>query len=1158
MQKKITKDFVEKKTWIKPTKIVKNRVFFTEAETQPTSDLIAVQKDSFKDFIDNSIKEQLSETFPIQDFSWKRLEVNILNHWLEEPKISAYQARKKNWTYDSIIKWRVQLINKETWEIKEQDVLLWTIPLMTEKWSFVVNWIERVVVNQLVRSPWAFFWRSDTVPWKFNLKIIPKRWAWVEVETDKKWVLYAKIDRKRKFPVTQLLRVFWMSDKDMIKEFAVKWLWVESDHIHLTLEKDNAKSLAESIQSVYRKIRPWDLATVENAKAFVEEMFLTFDKYDFWVIARYKLNKRFNLNKSEEEKNRFFQIDEFKLMMKELIRLNTEWWEWDDIDHLANRRVRSVWELISAKFRIWLTRMERIVKDRMTILEPDQLAPMQLINARPLSAALREFFVWSQLSQFMDQTNPMSELLHKRRLSAMWPWWLVRERAWFEVRDVHPSHYWRICPISTPEWPNIWLVLHFANYWRVNKYWFIETPYRLVKNTVKNWKEAIWRIIRKDEYWQKAWTVITEAILKKIKDKTISVTPYLSDEVAFYDAESEQDFVIAQANSEIDENWNFKHAIIAARKAWHPTTVPSFELTHIDVTPKQIISEWTSMIPFLEHDDNTRASMGSNMIKQWVSLVTTDSPVVWTWIEWIVAEHTWQLFMAKWEWKVSHADAQKIVVIYKDWEKVEYKLDNYERTNQWTAFHMKCVCSEGQKVEKWDILADWASVQWWEIATWRNLLVAYMTWKWYNYEDAIIISDRVWRDSLFDSVHIKEYTVDIRDTKLWAEQMTRDIPNVSETKLKDLDLDGIVRIWATVREWSILVWKITPKWETEQTPEERLLQAIFWEKAKDVKDTSLKVAWWEWWKVIDVQIFSKENWDELWVWVIRKIRVFVAQTRKLQVWDKMAWRHGNKWVVSKIVPQADMPFLPDWTPMDIILNPLWVSSRMNIWQILETHLWMAADKIWIKIATPALDWIKPAVIKEIMVSAWLPEDWKFQLYDWMTWEPFAYKTTVWINYMMKLHHLVEDKLHARSVWPYSLVTQQPLWGKAQHWGQRFWEMEVWALEWYWASHTLQEMLTIKSDDVLWRARAYEDIVKLQEIRKPSIPESFNVLAHELQALWLNVELGSPDWEEITLKELEESDVTKDADEVVETEKVSDLTVESNETEQQIEENINHW
>lgn len=1096
---------------VKVSKIEDNRLFFTEKEVYPFPDLLDVQKKSFQDFLSNWIKDLIDEVSPILDFSWKKLELIILDHKIENPKYSAREARKKNLSYEALIVSHVQLINKETWEIKEQDIFLGTVPLMTDKWTFIVNWIERVVVNQLVRSPWAFFSKSPAAPWMYNVKIIPKRWAWLELETDKKWVIYAKIDRKRKFPVTQLLRIMWFeTDRKIIDTFSIPWLWVESDFINATLEKDNARSVWDAYQSIYRRVRPWDLATMENARLFIESMFFENSKYDMWPIARYKLNKRFwfKLDGTKKE-NLVFQASDFAAVVQELIRLNNEWWDSDDIDHLSNRRVRSVWELIANKFRIWLMRMERIVKDRMTIIESEHLAPVQLINSRPVTASLREFFVWSQLSQFMDQTNPLAELAHKRRLSAMWPWGLSRERASFEVRDVHTSHYWRICPIATPEWPNIGLVLHLASYAKVNKYWFIETPFRSVRKIVKNEKEAIWRMLAKSYTSGTAiWDIITDKVLEKIKDKEIEVRPFITDEVCYYDADNEAGLVIAQANSNIDKNWNFLDDLVATRINWEPVFADVFDVTNIDISPKQIVSEFTALIPFLEHDDNTRASMGANMIRQAVSLIKPEAPFIWTWLEWEIARWTWQSFVAKNKWKVIFADWKRVEIMYDNWKKDDIYLDNYLKSNQWTAMHMKCKVVSWQFVTKWDVLVDWSSVQAWELALWQNILVAYMPWRWYNFEDAIIISNRVLEESMYDSVHVKEYIADIRDTRLWPEQTTRDIPNVWETRLKNLDNDWIIRVWATVTEWDILAWKITPKWETEQTPEERLLQAIFWEKAKDIKDTSLRVWWWELWKVVDVQVFRRSNWDELPVWVIKQVRVYIAQTRKLQVWDKMAWRHWNKWVVSKIVPREDMPFLADWTPIDIILNPLWVASRMNIWQIFEAHLGLAAKMLWIKIASPALHWIKPDSIEKLMKDAWTTD--KMQLFDWRTWEPFVYKTTVWIKYMFKLWHLVEDKIHARSVWPYSLVTQQPLWWKAQHWWQRFWEMEVWALEWYWAAHTLQEMLTIKSDDVMWRARAYEDIVKWEKIRKPSIPESFNVLAYELRWLCLNVDLMKVD------------------------------------------------
>ena len=1138
------------------SKIENDRIFLTEGLNYPFPDLLEVQKRSFDDFISNWIADLIEEINPITDFSWKKIELKILNHKIEKPKYSAAMARKKNLSFESLITSHVQLTNKETWEIKEQDIFLWTIPLMTDKATFIVNGIERVVVNQLVRSPGAFFSKSQTAPGKFNVKIIPKRWAWLEIETDKKWVLYAKIDRKRKFPITQMIRILGFdTDKKIIEEFATQGLWVESDCIYTTLEKDPAKTPGDAYQSIYRKIRPWDLATIENAKLFIEQMFFDHSKYDMWPIARYKLNKRFWINGSSKKEDLTFKIEDFTLILKELLNLNNEWWSWDDIDHLSNRRVRSVWELVSNKFRVWLMRMERIIKDRMTIIESEQLTPIQLINSRPVTAALREFFVWSQLSQFMDQTNPLAELAHKRRLSAMWPWGLSRERASFEVRDVHTSHYWRICPIATPEWPNIWLVLHLASYAKVNEYWFIETPFRTIWHSVKNWKEAIWKILAETTNWIKKWTIISKDSISKIKEKEINVKPYISDEVLYYDADSERDLIIAQANTQIDNNWNLVQDLTAVRLNWNPTFVDTNQCTHIDISPKQIVSEFTALIPFLEHDDNTRASMGANMIRQSVSLVRPEAPLVWTWLEWMIAEATGQKISAKDDWKVLYADWKRIEVMYNNWEKAEYQLDNYIKSNQWTVLHSKCAVSTNQEIEKWDVLANWSSVEWWELAIGQNLLVAYMTWRGYNYEDAIIISDRVITNNLFDSIHIKEYISDIRDTKLWPEQTTRDIPNVWEAKLNNLDKEWIVRIWAYVKEWDILVWKITPKWETEQSPEERLLQAIFWEKAKDIKDTSLRLGWWEWWKVVDIQIFDRSKWDELSVWIIKQVRVYIAQTRKLQVWDKMAWRHWNKWVVSKIVPREDMPYLKDGTPIDIILNPLWVASRMNIGQIFETHLWWTAQKLWIKIATPALNWIKPDQIISIMKDAWTED--KVQLFDWRTWEPFAYNTTVWIKYLLKLWHLVEDKIHARSVGPYSLVTQQPLWWKAQHWWQRFWEMEVWALEWYWAAYTLQEMLTIKSDDVMWRARAYEDIVKWQKIRKPSIPESFSVLIHELRGLCLNIDLmqiKKKSWEMIHLniKSIEKS---HDFEEIKSKDEIEELKIVETETDTEIEKEL---
>lgn len=1143
------------------------RLFFTEKEDYPFPNLIEVQLDSYTWFLNEGLKELMEEISPIEDFSGKKMALHIISHEIEAPKYTPKYAKRKNVTFEAAVKARVQLVNKETGEIKEQDVYLGNVPMMTDKGTFIINGIERVVVNQLVRSPGAFFSASSAVPGKFNVKIIPRRGAWLEIETDKKGVIYAKIDRKRKFPVTQLLRIFGSkTDKQILREFEDVLQPGIENFILATLEKDTAKTEGEAYQSIYKKIRPGDLATPENAKALIYAMFFDYKRYDMGPVARYKLNKRFGFNLEDSIETRVLQVNDFSAILKHLIKLNQGIGQGDDIDHLSNRRVRSVGELVQNKYRIGLMRMERIVKDRMTVMDLEQVTPVQLINARPITAAMREFFASSQLSQFMDQTNPLSELAHKRRLSAMGPGGLSRERASFDVRDVHASHYGRICPIATPEGPNIGLVLHLATYARVNKHGFIETPFTTVKHSVHISKTAkkdlINRILNEDlpkikaKAGDKIDEKLADAIIASGSKEVLTYTYVDHSDSAYYDADSEVGLVIAQANSPLDEHDNFLQSSVAVRHNGEPTFVDVKKVTHIDVSPKQILSEGTALIPFLEHDDNTRASMGSNMQRQAVALMSPQAPLVGTGLEGMVARQSGQAIVAREKGEVLFADASEVRVMYSDGKQETYELDMYKRSNQTTSIHMKVRVITGQKLQPDDVIADGASVEKGELALGRNLLVAYMPWRGYNFEDAVIISDRVVRNGFYDSIHIEEYVVDIRDTKLGPEIMTRDIPNVGEAKLKDLDADGIVRIGAFVKEGDILVGKITPKGETELTPEERLLQAIFGEMAKDVKDTSLRLPGGEGGKVVDVQILTRKDGDELPTSVIKQVRVVVAQHRHLQVGDKMAGRHGNKGVISKIVPQEDMPFLADGTAVDIILNPLGVASRMNIGQILEAHLGWAARTLNIRVATPALNGIRPAMLKQLMKDAGLPEDGKVQLLDGTTGEPFARRTMVGVSYMLKLSHLVEDKIHARSVGPYSLVTQQPLGGKAQHGGQRFGEMEVWALEAYGAAYTLQEMLTIKSDDVLGRTKAYEDIVKGEKIREASIPESFNVLVHELQALGLNVELLSNVQDVINVDDAEHIELPSEAilaEDLDDEDKISEFDEE--ETDDELEEEL---
>lgn len=1105
---------------LQPKQVRDGRVYLGEDEgISMVPSLIEMQLLSYKWFLTEGVKELLEEISPITDFSGKKMELRILGHSFDSPKYDPDTCRRRNLSYEAIMKGHVQLINKETGEIKEQDVFLGSIPLMTNTGTFIVGGIERIVVHQLVRSPGVFFAKMPDYPRHHAAKIIPKRGVWLEIETDRRGIISCKIDRKRKIPITQLLRVFGFNTDQKILD-AFKDVTKEKDHILQTLEKDPARTLEDAYQSIYRKIRPGDLATPENAKQLVDGLFFDFKKYDMGHIARYKLNRRFGLKTESDEAHRVFQVSDFLEILRELIRLNNGEGVPDDIDHLSNRRIRSVGELVQNKYRVGLVRTERIVKDRMTVMDLETVTPMQLINSRPITAAMREFFASSQLSQFMDQTNPLSELDHKRRLSAMGPGGLSRERASFDVRDVHPSHYGRICPIATPEGPNIGLVVHLAGFARVNAYGFLETPYHEVKHDVPLDADRLvgrildmtiregHSIVAKEgeviETKGKANAVISH--LKKQGAKTAPVRPYVTNKTEYVDAEQERHLTIAQAPKGLTSFGEFSSTRISARRRGEPVLAHVRDVTHVDVSPKQILSMSTSLIPFLEHDDNTRASMGTNMQRQSVPLIKPSSPLVGTGMEGLAARASGHAHLAEEDGEVVSADAQQIAVVYKSGRKQTYKLHTFERSNQGTCFHMRPRVKRGDSVHRGTVLADGASVEQGELALGQNLLVAYIPWEGYNFEDAVIISNRVVEEGYFDSIHIESYVTDVRDTKLGSETVTRDIPNVGEAKLKDLDQDGIVRIGATVHEGDILVGKITPKGETELTPEERLLQAIFGDKAKDVKDSSLRLPGGAGGKVVEVQIFDRSEGDELPTGVIKQIKVFVAQTRKIQVGDKMAGRHGNKGVVARVVPREDMPFLEDGTPVDILLNPLGVTSRMNIGQVLETHLGWACSILGLKIATPPLDGIHTEQIDGFLKAAKLPDDGKVQLFDGRTGEAFAHKSTVGMVYMLKLLHLVEDKIHARSVGPYSLVTQQPLGGKAQHGGQRFGEMEVWALEAYGAAHTLQEMLTIKSDDVIGRSKAYEAIVKGEAIRRPSIPESFNVLVKELQALGLRVDL----------------------------------------------------
>ncbi len=1098
---------------------IKWRHYFTDDRAiAPIPSLLEVQLDSYKEFLEKWIDEVFKDSFPISDFSWERVDIFYKWYFLEEPKYDAETCKRKNLNYEAPMKVRLEMLNKETGEIKEQDIYIWGVPLMTESAAFIINWIERVIVNQIIRATWIYYviWENG-----YGFKIMPKKGSWFEIDIEKKWIINVKIDKKRKLPISVLLRAYWLeSNAEILNTFSDLWDEFIANNWAPTLEKDKTTNRLEALHTIYKLLRPGDLATDERVEELFEQTFFDSKKFDLGEIARMKMQSKLGIKtKYTDEGGKFLQLDDLIVAIKYYFWIIAwkEWYKIDDIDHLENRRVRSVWELVKDKMKVWLMRMEKIAKDRMTIVELEEATVWNFINSRPIVAVFKEFFGSSQLSQFMDQSNPISEIAHKRRVTALWPGWLTRERASFEVRDVHPTQYWRICPIATPEGPNIWLVLHFASYAKVDKYGFILTPFRIVKHFVKNdWKEAInkialndivsdsWKVIVKEkEYITKD---MASKMKKEISAKEIEVRWYLSSDYEYINAHEERALVIAEANSKIDEFGNFEKTRLWARISNEPSLAYVREITHMDVSPKQIMSISTGLIPFLEHDDATRAEMGTNMQRQAVPLIKPSAPIVWTWMERIIWEDSGYVVLAEEDWEVIWVDAKHVSILYSSWVKKIYELTTFKRSNHDMIIHQKPVVSHGQKIKKGDLLVDGHAIEKWELALGQNLTVAYMPWKWYNFEDAIILSEKLVHDDLFTSIHIKEYSIDVRETKLWPEQTTDDIPNVSNAQLKNLDADGIIRVWAYVEWWDILVGKITPKWEQELSPEERLLRAIFGEKSKDVKDSSLRLPSGQGWKVLDVHILKKENWDNLPNGAFAQVKVYIAQTRKIELWDKMAWRHGNKWIVSKIVPVEDMPFDENGNPVDIILNPLWVVSRMNIWQILEAHLWIAARNLWITVATPILNWLSVGQVTDLMVKAGIPENWKIQLFDWETGEPFKEKTMVWVKYMLKLHHLVEDKIHARSVWPYSMVTQQPLWGKAQNWGQRFGEMEVWALEAYAAANILQEMITIKSDDVAGRTQAYEAIIKNAPIKKPNIPESFNVLIKELQALNLNIEL----------------------------------------------------
>jgi len=1082
-------------------------------------DLIEIQKNAYAWFFKDGLKELFEEFSPIQDFIGRDLELWFQDYYLDEPKFSEEVARNKNLTYDAALRVKTKLVNKKTNEVKEQEIFLGEFPLMTDNGTFVINGIERVVVSQVIRSAGIFFTFEKRKTRNFyGAKIIPNRGAWLEIETSPKNVIWVKIDRKRKVAITSLLRAFGCGNGEELKEIFKD---VDNDpenrFIEATLEKDNAKDQSEGLIEVYKRIRPGDLATPDNAKSLIFSMFFDFDRYDFGRVGRYKINRRLGLDVPLDKEYRILLRDDLIAIIKEIIRLNNSQEVADDIDHLGNRRVRTVGELLQNRVRVGMARMERIIRDRMSTYELHGLTPAQLINSRPVSGVVREFFMSSALAQFMDQTNPLAELEHKRRISAMGPGGLSRDRAGFEVRDVHRTHYGRICPIATPEGPNIGLVGHLACYARVNEFGFLETPYRRVINKVKNdGQSGIGEIVRLDiksdhgEVIVAEDTKITREVASRLKKEStqefIPVRPRVTSEIVYLDAFAEEKKGIVPATTKINEQGYFIDKKVEMRLRGEPSFDYAWKIDFVDTSPKQIVSISTSLIPFLEHNDAVRALMGTNMQRQAVPCIRPQAPIVGTGVEGAAAYNSGHVTIAKEAGEVTELSAERIVIKDKDGEKQEYKLVKFKRSNASTCLNQRPIISLGDKIKKGQVVADGAAVDNGELALGKNILMAFMPWEGWNFEDAVIISERLVENDTFTSIHIKEYSIDVRETKLGSEQVTRDIPNVSEERLKDLDEDGIIRMGAEVESGDILVGKITPKGETELSAEEKLLRAIFGEKAKDVRDSSLYLEHGEKGKVVDVKIFSRAGGDKLAAGVIKTIQVTIANLRKIQVGDKMAGRHGNKGVISKILPVEDMPCMADGTPMEVILNPLGVASRMNLGQVLETHLGLAARAFNYKVATPVFDGVPEKMIADELERAGLPRDGKLQLFDGRTGEPFDQKTTVGVMYMMKLNHLVDDKIHQRSIGPYSLVTQQPLGGKVRFGGQRFGEMEVWALEAYGAAHTLQEMLTIKSDDVPGRSKAYEAIIKGKPVDKVNIPESFNVLLRELKGLGLNVQL----------------------------------------------------
>jgi DNA-directed RNA polymerase subunit beta len=1141
--------------------------------------LVQVQIESFKWFVEEGLRELLDEISPITDHH-KKMELSIFNPrfkptWermpkgeerdraMADPRIAEIYARERDITYAAPLYVSAKLVMKETGEIKEtgpEGIFLGDFPMMTSDGTFIINGAVRVVVSQLVRSPGAYFdWTTDPGTGKrlSTAKLIPNRGAWLEFETSNRDILSVKVDRKRKMPITILLRAIGIeTDEQLLETF--KDVDTNEDHRYIasTIEKEPTKTREEALIELYRRLRPGDPPTRDNASAMLENLFFNERRYDLAKVGRYKLDERLHGGHSEaadldeERARRILSNDDLVAIVKEMIRLNNGQGKRDDIDHLGNRRTRAVGELIQMHVRTGFQRLERGIRERMTIQDPEAVTPQGLISTtRPVMAAVREFFGGSQLSQFMDQTNPLAELTHKRRLSALGPGGLSRDRAGLDVRDVHPSHYGRICPIETPEGPNIGLIGYLATYGKINKHGFIETPYRRVISRLEVANpvvQLVGQILREDVKHPKTDALIgssgdeiDDVMAKAIEDAKvpeIRIKPLASDQIVYLPADREVNVMIAQANTPLDaqSRIDVENVVVRIGSDGHRfPEVPAEQVTYMDVTPKQVVSVATALIPFLEHDDANRALMGANMQRQAVPLVRPQSPIVGTGVEYLAARDSGQVVVARHNGTVVSASGKQIAIVDDEGKKHLYHLQKFIRSNQDTCINQRPIVHIGDRVEENQVIADSSSTENGELALGQNLLVAFMPWEGGNFEDAILLSERLVRDDVYTSIHIEKYECEARDTKLGPEEITRDIPNVGEESLANLDETGIIRIGAEVRPNDILVGKVTPRGETELSAEERLLRAIFGEKAREVKDTSLRVPHGVHGKIIDVKQFQRDDSSdhELPAGVNQSVRVMIAQKRKISEGDKMAGRHGNKGVISRILPMEDMPYLPDGRPVDIILNPIGVPSRMNLGQVLETHLGWAADKLGFKVATPVFDGADEHEIREALIEAGLPEDGKVDLYDGRTGEKFDRPVTVGMVYMLKLAHLVEDKIHARSTGPYSLVTQQPLGGKAQFGGQRFGEMEVWALEAYGAAHILQEMLTVKSDDIVGRVKTYESIVKGEEIGEAGVPESFKVLVKELRSLGLSIDVINEDEQTVDFTEDSSRDLLSNLDRI---------------------------